>query len=69
MLNPKNSGKVTATLSYKINGNAVTISVNDADNQITVPYYTLGCSKNPGYYSLDAISNSGETTFLFIQTV
>lgn len=67
MLNPKNSGagKVTATLSYNINGNAVTISVNDADNQSTIPYYTLGCSKNPGYYNLDAITNSGETTFSF----
>jgi hypothetical protein len=68
MLGPKSPGgrgKVTATLSYNINGNAVNISVNDADNQSTIPYYTLGCSKNPGYYSLDAISNSGETGFSF----
>jgi hypothetical protein len=68
MLGPKSPGgrgKVTATLSYKINGNAVSISVNDADNQSTVPYYTLGCSKNPGYYSLGAISSSGETGFSF----
>lgn len=68
MLGSKNSGgrgKVTATLSYKINGNAVNISVNDADNQNTVPYYTLGCSKYTGYYSLSGISNSGETAFSF----
>ena len=63
--NSGGQGKVTATLSYKINGNAVSISVNDADNQSAVPYYILGCSKNPGYYNLDAISNSGETTFTF----
>ena len=68
MLGSKSSGgqgKVTATLSYKINGNAVNISVSDADNQGTIPYYILGCSKNPGYYNLDAISSSGETTFSF----
>jgi hypothetical protein len=62
---PGGRGKVTATLSYKINGNAVNISVNDADNQSVIPYYTLGCSKYAGYYNLDAISNSGETTFSF----
>lgn len=62
---PGGQGKVTATLSYKINGNAVNISVNDADNQVTNPYYTLGCSKYAGYYSLSGISNSGETSFSF----
>ena len=67
MLDSKNSGggKVTATLNYKINGNAVNLSVTDADNQTTVPYYTLGCSKYPGYYNLSAITSSGETTFSF----
>jgi hypothetical protein len=63
----KNSGgrgKVTATLSYKINGNAVNISVNDADNQ-NPTLYTLGCSKYAGYYSLGGLSNSGETSFSF----
>lgn len=43
ILGSKKSG--TATLSYKINGNAVNISVNDADNQNTYPSYTLGCTK------------------------
>jgi len=64
MLGIKDHGKVTATLSYKINGNAVNISVADADNQ-GATNYTLGCSKNPGYYSLSGISNAGETSFLF----
>ncbi|HEY5370372.1 MAG TPA: hypothetical protein VIJ75_15420 [Hanamia sp.] len=66
MLGVKNSGgqgKVTATLSYKINGNAVNISVDDADNQNG--FYTLACSLNSGYYILSGVSNSGETTFSF----
>lgn len=66
MLGVKDSGgqgKVTATLSYKINGNAVNISVADADNQNGI--YTLACSLNPGYYSLSGISNSGEISFAF----
>ncbi len=65
MLHKNSAGSITATLSYKINGNAVNISVDDADNQITIPFYTLGCSKFAGYYNLDAISSSGETTFSF----
>jgi len=67
MLGSKNSGgrgKITATLSYKINGNAVNISVNDADNQ-NPNLYTLGCSKYVGYYSLSGLSNSGEAGFSF----
>ena len=67
MLDSKNSGeqaKTTATLSYEINGNTVSISVDDADNQDPI-YYKLGCRKNAGYYSLQGLSNSGETTFAF----
>jgi hypothetical protein len=67
MLASKNSGgqaKTTATLSYEINGNAVNISVDDADNQ-DLYYYKLGCKKNPGYYALQGLSNSGEITFSF----
>ncbi len=67
MLASKNSGKqssTTATLSYKINGNAVNISVDDADNQ-NLNLYTLGCSKDAGYYVLQGLSSSGETTFVF----
>ncbi len=63
ILDSKKSG--TATLSYKINGNAVNISVNDADNQITYPYYILGCTKDAGFYSLSGISDGVETSFLF----
>jgi hypothetical protein len=57
-------GNVTATLSYKINGNPVNISVNDADNQ-SPTQYTLGCTKSVTFYSLDGISSSGETSFIF----
>lgn len=67
MLASQNSGghgNITATLSYKINGNVVNISVNDADNQ-NPTYYTLGCTKNSGFYNLDGLSNTGETTFSF----
>ena len=66
MLASQNSGSqggATATLSYKINGNAVNISVNDAESQ-NPNYYTLGCTKSAGY-SLDALSSSGEFTFTF----
>ena len=66
MLAAKNSGgqaSVTATLSYEVNGNAVNISVNDADNQ-DPNYYTLGCSKS-GNYALQALSGSGELAFTF----
>ena len=66
MLASQNSGGqggATATLSYKINGNAVNISVNDAESQ-NPNYYTLGCTKSAGY-SLDALSSSGEFTFTF----
>jgi hypothetical protein len=67
MLHAKNSGGQgggpTATLSYSLNGNAVSISVPNADSQ-NPSYYTLGCTKVSAYY-LEAISPSGETTFTF----
>jgi hypothetical protein len=66
MLAAKNSGgkaPVTATLSYEVNGNAVNISVDDADHQDR-NYYTLGCSGSGGY-ALQALSNSGELAFVF----
>lgn len=66
MLASKNSGGqggATATLSYKINGNAVNISVTNGDSQ-DPNYYTLGCTKSVGY-SLDGLSSSGEITFTF----
>src|SRR4029077_15885221 len=59
-----------ATMTYLINGNTVTTSVNDPDSQS--PYsFQLGCSKifypgatNP-LYNIDCISTSGELTFTF----
>jgi hypothetical protein len=66
MLDSKNSGgqgSVTATLSYKVNGNPVNLSVSDAESQDT-SYYTLGCSKSTDY-TLEALSSSGELTFGF----
>jgi hypothetical protein len=61
--NSGGQGAVTATLSYKINGNNVSLSVPDADSQ-DPGSYTLGCSKSNDYI-LDAVSNTGETTFTF----
>lgn len=66
MLASQNSGGqagVTATLSYKINGSAVNISVKNAESQ-DPSYYTLGCTKSTGY-NLDGLSSSGEITFTF----
>jgi len=60
------SGKktsVTATLSYEINGNLVTITVNDADNQVP-GFRTLYCEKSNGYV-LSGISSSGDFVFTF----
>lgn len=65
MLNAENGEmkSITATLSYKINGNSVNIQVDDADKQSG--NYTLGCSKATGYYALQALSDFGETSFIF----
>ncbi len=62
--NSRGQAKTTATLSYEINGNAVNISVDDADNQ-DPSYYKLGCAKNPGYYALQGLSAFGEFNFAF----
>jgi hypothetical protein len=59
-----------ATMTYVINGNTVTTSVNDPDNQMPTGYQ-LGCSKtlypgtNNSIYSLDCLSASGELAFTF----
>ncbi len=65
MLNKKNRTRVTATFSYKINGNPVSLTVEDVDNQVTVPYYMLGCTKNSGNYMLSASVNTGSTMLYF----
>lgn len=61
--NSSSQGGATATLSYKINGNAVNISVSNAGSQDPT-YYTLGCTKSAGYI-LDGLSSSGEVAFTF----
>ena len=66
MLAKENSGgggDVTATLSYKVNGNAVNLTVPDAESQ-NPNLYTLGCTKSGGYI-LDAVTSTGEFTFTF----
>ena len=68
ILAEENSGNgsqanVTATLSFKINGNAVSISVPDALSQ-NPNLYTLGCTKAGGYV-LDGNSTWGEITYNF----
>jgi hypothetical protein len=66
MLASENSGGGgggTATLSYKVNGNAVNISVTDAGSQ-DPNSYTLGCTKFGGYI-FDGVSSSGEIYFSF----
>jgi hypothetical protein len=66
MLNSQNGGNVTATISYKVNGNPVSLTVADANSQDSL-YYTLGCIKQPGgSYLLDALTNTGEFTFYFL---
>jgi hypothetical protein len=67
---PGGSSPGVATMTYAVNGNTVTNTVNDPDSQ-SPNGYQLGCSKilypgtsNP-LYNLDCISTSGEMTFTF----
>jgi|GEM_PF-1087628 len=59
-----------ATMSYSVNGNTVSNSVNDPDGQSPAAYQ-LGCSKtlypgtNSAIYSLDLLSSTGEMSFTF----
>jgi hypothetical protein len=66
MLDEASGGKrnVTATLNYKLNGHAVGITVKDAYDQ-SLSDFELVCTKYRGYYNLDALCNTGETTFSF----
>ncbi|TMI78107.1 MAG: hypothetical protein E6H10_17775 [Bacteroidetes bacterium] len=64
MLGTSKHTKITATLSYEINGNLVNVSVDDADNQAS-NFHTLECVKLNGYYNLSAITDFGEFTFNF----
>ena len=58
ILNSGKGNKVTATMSYEINGNPVTIKVEDAQQQVSGSR-TLVCEKSNIYF-LSGISNSGE---------
>ncbi|SRR5579871_5747265 len=58
-------GDATATLSYKVNGNLVSLTVADAKSQ-NPNNYSLGCTKESNYYSFDALTDAGEFTFMFI---
>jgi hypothetical protein len=63
MLGNSNKHKIAASLSYEINGNLVSISVDDADNQ-EPGYHKLECVKSNGYI-LGAISSTGDFVFTF----
>jgi hypothetical protein len=62
--------KGVATLTYQINGNTVTTTVNGPDDQTSTDYQLI-CSKEPYLstnlflYSLDCLSTTGELTFTF----
>ncbi len=75
MLAEENSGNhgnspAVATMTYAVNGNTVTNSVNDPDSQMPTSYQ-LGCSKilypgtNSTVYNLDCVGTTGEMTFTF----
>jgi hypothetical protein len=55
--------KITATFSYEINGESVTVIVKDADNQGT-RVHTLECVKSDGYV-LGCGSSSEDFVFTF----
>jgi hypothetical protein len=63
MLSTSGKHKITATLSYEINGNLVTVSVDDADHQ-GPGIHMLECVKSNGYI-LSAVSFTGELVFTF----
>ena len=66
MLGAKNAGIITAAMSYKINGEPVSISLKNADRQDPNSYYyTLLCIKSGNYYSLAGRSNTSELDFTF----
>jgi len=64
MLGTSKHTKITATLSYEINGTLINVSVDDADNP-TSNFHTLECVKSNSYYYLYAITDFGEFTFDF----
>lgn len=63
MLGDSGKQTTTATLSYEISGNLVSISVEDADNQ-GGGFRRLECVKS-GSYILSGVSSSGDFVFTF----
>ncbi|MEO7047334.1 MAG: hypothetical protein ABI091_18675 [Ferruginibacter sp.] len=61
------SAGITATLSYKVNGQSVNMSLPDAINQNPLYTHSLYCRKMPAYLTYDFGSSDGavETTFIF----
>src|SRR5215203_4218715 len=55
--------KITATLRYEINGNLVSITVEDADRQ-GPGIHTLECVKSSNYV-ISGITSSGDFVFTF----
>lgn len=64
MLGITKRSKVTATLSYSVNGNPVQLSVSDADYQLRNSYQ-LGCEKQSGFYILTGLTNTGDFNCFF----
>jgi hypothetical protein len=65
MLKKQHGTAVPARFSYKLNGNPVTLTIDDVRNQITVPYAPLGCTKVPGRYEMFAMTEAGGFSLFF----
>jgi len=71
MMGTQGGGPSVATMTYAVNGNTVTTSVNNPDSQSPTAYQ-LGCSKmlypgtNSTVYGLDCVGTSGEMSFTFL---
>jgi hypothetical protein len=63
MLNEEGTKKITATLSYEINGNKVNVLVPDAGNQVQ-GNRKLYCEKMNGFV-LSALVDNGDFVFTF----
>ena len=63
MLNEDGTKKITATLSYEINGNKINVLAPDADNQV-VGNRKLYCEKGNGFV-LSALVDNGDFVYTF----
>ena len=64
MLNPGGGKKITATLSYEINGTPVNITVEDADRQMPA-YRELYCEKTPNNNNYLLAGGRAPNDFIF----